>query len=122
MGLRPETLKKYAELARPILIEVAKGKRGDRSITYKDLMDEMGRPGRGYIGEVLEAICQAEHREKRPLLSALVVRKDNKQPSYGFWELRVLSPSLRNASMEEKKDRWEKEKRKAYEYWEKHDP
>ncbi len=49
MPLKPETLKKYVQLARSILIEVAKGRRRDKVITYKELMDEMGGPGRGYI-------------------------------------------------------------------------
>ncbi len=117
MGLRPETLEKYAKLARPILIEVAKGKRGDRSITYKDLMDEMGGPGRGYIGEVLEAICQAEHREKRPLLSALVVHSNDRLPGDVFWKLSVVPPHVRNGSKEEKINFWKNECDKLYKHW-----
>jgi len=122
MSLRRETLEKYVELVTPILIEVAKGKREDRVITYKNLEKEMGGPGRGYIGEVLEEVSDREYEQNRPLLSALVVRKDNKRPSHGFWELRVLPPSLRNASRQEKVDRWKQEHRKACEYWERRDP
>jgi len=122
MSLRRETLEKYVELARPILIEVAKGKRGDRSITYKQLMDEMGGPGRGYIGEVLEEVSDREYENSHTILAALVVLKDNRKPGAGWWELRILPPSLRNASREEKIDRWKKEYKHACEYWERHDP
>jgi len=119
MRLRPETLKKYTEMIRPILVRVAKKR---DFITYKELQEEMGGPGRGYIGEVLEEVCQREHEQGRPLLSALVVHRTDGLPGNGFWELRVLPPSLRNASMEEKIDHWKKEYRKAWEYWGKHDP
>ena len=122
MQLRPETLRKYVELARPILIEVARGKREGRFITYQQLMDEMGGPGRGYIGEVLKEVCTREYEDNRPLLSALVVHATEQLPGKGFWELRVLSPSLRNATMKEKMNHWEEEYRKAREYWQKHDP
>jgi len=118
MALRPETLKKYVEQARPILIEVVKGKRANKVITYKQLDEEMGGPGRGYIGEVLEEVCQREHEQGRPLLSSLVVHKTDGLPGNGFWELQVLPPSLRNASREEKIDRWKKEHKHACEYWE----
>ena len=121
MSLQPGTLKKYTEMIRPILIEVAKGKRKHKFITYKELQEEMGGPGRGYIGEVLEEVSDKEYEDGLPLLSALVVHKTDGRPGDGFWELRVLPPSLRNASMEEKIDRWEKEYRKAWEYWEEHD-
>ena len=121
MQLRPETLEMYVQLARPILMEVAKGKREDRFISYRQLMNEMGRPGRGYIGEVLEEVCAREYEVGRPLLSAFVVHASDQQPGKGFWKLRVLPPSLRNATMKEKIDRWKKE-RKVWEYWGKHDP
>ena len=121
MPLRPETLKSYLEIAKIILVEVAKGKMRDRIITYQQLMDEMGGPGRGYIGEVLEEVCDNEYENGRPLLSAVVVHKTNRLPGNGFWKLRILPPSLKNASMEEKKNHWKQECRKVWEYWEKHD-
>ena len=129
MPLRPETLETYVGLAKPILIEVAKGERGDRFITYGELMDEMGGGlGRGYIGEVLEEVSDREYENSQTVLSALVVGRDKSRPkdkwlpSKGWWELRILPPLLRNAPQKEKIDRWEKEYRKAWEYWEKHNP
>ena len=122
MSLKRETIEKYVGRARPILIEVAKGQRGERSITYRELMEEMGGPGRGYIGEVLEEVSDREYGNSHTILSALVVRKDNRRPSKGWWELRILPASLRNASVKEKIDRWEKEYSKTCEYWATHDP
>jgi len=117
MALRPETLKKYVELARPILIEVAKGKRKDKLIPYKQLMDEMGGPGRGFIGEVLEEICQSEHHEGRPLLSALVVHENNGHPGDGFWETPVVPKDVRNGTKEVKKNFWEEQCREVWKQW-----
>ena len=123
MGLRPETLEKYVELARPILIKVAKGR---TFITYKELQSKMGGPGMEDIGKVLEGVSDTEYAQGRPLLSALVVHAAvgglSGVPGDGWWELRVLPPSLRNASTEEKIDRWKKEYKHTCEYWEKHDP
>ena len=117
MQLRPETLKKYVELGRPILIEVAKGKREGKFITYQQLMDEMGGPGRGYIGEVLEEICQSEHQEGRPLLSAVVVGSKERHPGKAFWELEFVPESVRNGTKEVKKKFWEEQCRKVREQW-----
>ena len=50
MTLRPETLRKYVRLARPILIERA---REGATITYLELMNLMGGPGLEYMGEVV---------------------------------------------------------------------
>ena len=118
MALRPETLKKYTEMIRPILVRVAKKR---DFIIYKELQEEMGGPGRGYIGEVLEEISDKEYEDGLPLLSALVVHSIDRLPGGGFWELRVLPPSVRNASVEEKIDHWKKEYRKTWAYWEEHD-
>lgn len=74
--LRPDTLRKYAERARPILIEVARQK---KLIYYSDLMYRLGGPGRGYIGAVLDEISETELQAKRPKLSALVIRKNTKK-------------------------------------------
>jgi len=119
MSLRPETLKKYVELARPILVQVAKGR---TFITYIELQSKMGGPGMEDMGEVLEEVSNSECENGRPLLSALVVHKTDRLLGNGFWELRVLPPSLKNAPMEEKKKRWEEEYKKAWECWKKHDP
>lgn len=117
MALRPETLKRYVELARPILIEVAKGKRKDKLIPYKQLMDEMGGPGRGYIGEVLEEVCQREYQEGRPLLSALVVHSNDRQPGDAFWKISVMPANVRNGTKEVKKNFWEEQCREVWKQW-----
>ena len=116
MPLRPETLDKYVEMARPILIKVA---REGELITYKELSQKMGGPGRGYIGEVLKQICQGEHRHARPLLGTLVVHKYDQFPGNGFWKSSVMPESIKNSSREDKKNFWENEKTKVYEYWQK---
>ena len=119
-SLKPENLEKYVSLARNILIDVAKGKRGDKFITYRGLMEEMGGPGRGYIAEVLEEVSCREQEQGRPLLTALVVHKTDGLPGYGFWYIKTLPDSVKNASDIEKIAFWEKKCKTIWEYWEKH--
>ena len=112
--IRPETLEKYVTMARDKLIEIA-GK--GETITYKKLMNEMGGPGRGYIGQVLEEICQEEARHARPLLGALVVHTVDLLPGNGFWKLSVVRKHFSRASRKEKIDFWERERDKVYRHW-----
>ncbi len=116
MPLRRETLTKYVTMARDKIIEIAK--KGD-TITYKELMEKMGGPGRGYIGEVLEEICQREHEEGRPLLSALVVHSNDRLPGDAFWKLSLAPQHVTNGAREDKINFWRNEQRKIYEYWRK---
>ena len=116
MPLRPETLKKYVAMARPILIRMA---REGELITYKELSQKMGGPGRGYIGEVLKQICQGEHRHGRPLLGTLVVRSKVNHPGDGYWKSSVMPEPIKNGSREDKKSFWQNERIKVYEHWQK---
>jgi hypothetical protein len=114
MRLRPETLKKYAKIARDILVNNAK--KGD-TITYGELIQEMGGPGRGYIGEVLEAVCRGEHKRARPMLGAVVIHKGDRVPGHAFWNLPWIPEDIRNAPKETKIDYWKCEREKVYHYW-----
>ncbi|MBC8275560.1 MAG: hypothetical protein H8E40_11420 [Chloroflexi bacterium] len=120
MRLRPETLHHYVERARPILMDVARGNRERNFITYEDLMDEMGGPGRGYIGEVLEEVSCSEDDRDHPLLSALVIKKNKRSPSYGFWYMRCLPERVKNSSDEEKRVFWLQECDKVWYFWQHH--
>jgi hypothetical protein len=95
MRLLPETLEYYVERARGILIDIARGKRKEKFITYQELMDEMGGPGRGFIAEVLDEVSCSEHDRGHPLITALVIHRQNRQPGYGFWYIRVLPDSVK---------------------------
>lgn len=118
MALRKETLEKYVSLASDILKEVARGKRKDRFITYEELMHEMGGPGRGYIAEVLDEVSCIEHANGRPLITALVIHKGiDSRPGYGFWYIRVLPDSIKNASDYDKISFWQQECERIWRYW-----
>lgn len=112
--MRPETLEKYVAKARDKLIEVAE--KGE-TITYSELITEMGGPGRSYIGQVLKEVCQGEYRHARPLLGALVVHSVDQLPGNGFWKLSVFRKQLSRASKKEKIDFWKNERQRVYEYW-----
>jgi hypothetical protein len=117
MRLRPETLHHYVERARDILVDVARGNRKKPFIFYQELMDEMGGPGRAYIGEVLEEVCCSEDKRGHPLLSALVIHSSDRSPGYGFWRIRCLPEKVRNSSDEEKRDFWLQEREKVWYFW-----
>jgi hypothetical protein len=121
MALRPETLNYYVERTRDILIDVAKGNRTDKLITYKELMNEMGGgPGRGYIAEVLDEVSCSEHARGHPLLSALAVHSIGRTPGYGFWYIKVLPQSVQNSSDADKRVFWQQECDRVWKYWQQH--
>jgi hypothetical protein len=121
MPLRQQKLQKYVNLATTILIDVARGNRGDKFITYKELMTEMGGPGRGYIGEVLEEVCCNEYSKNRLLLSAVVIHKTDGLPGEGFWKIRVIPDVIKNASKTVKEAFWHYQCNRVWRYWQKHD-
>ena len=117
MALKAETLQKYVNIATDILQEVAQGKRQEKLITYRKLMNEMGGPGRGYIAEVLEEVSSSENANGRPLLTALVVHSSDNLPGYGFWQIRVIPDSIKIASETQKLAFWKQECEKVQTYW-----
>lgn len=125
--LRPQTRREYVAMARPILIKVAK--RGTL-ITYGELSNQMGGPGRGYIAEILEQICITEYKEGRPKLSAVVVRSDTQMVSGGFFSLPSTPEEVKRATPERwqnprlsEADRqyWQRQLQEVYRYWREHD-
>lgn len=120
MALRPQTLDYYVGRTRDILIDVARGNRTKKFITYGDLMAEMGGPGRGHIAEVLEEVSCSEHERSHPLLSALVIHNGNRSPGYGFWYIRVLPERVKNSSDIEKRVFWLQECERVWQFWQAH--
>lgn len=120
MALRPETLDYYVGRTRDILMDVARGNRERKFITYRELMDEMGGPGRAHIGEVLEEVSCSEHQRGYPLLSALVIHSGSRSLGYGFWYIRVLPERIKNSSDIEKRVFWLQECEKVWEFWRHH--
>ncbi len=118
MRLRPETLEMYIRLARTRLIALAKQ---GKTITYRELMQEMGGPGRGYIKQVLQRVCQGEYEQGRPLLGSLVVLAHGGHPGNGYWESQMARKTIGSKSSKQAKiEFWQRERQKVYDYWQKH--
>ena len=117
--LRPETLRMYVTMTRNIIIEVARGKRKYKHITYYELMDEMGGPGRGYIAEVLDKVSCDSYTKDEILLSALVIHTPSggSIPGDGFWHIGILPKSVGKASKKEKTAFWKKECNKVWSFY-----
>ena len=76
------------------------------------------RIGRGKAaGQILGDICQHEHSQSRPLLSAVVVNKGTGMPSEGFWGLSGIPPNLTNR---QRPVFWARELIKVINYWQEH--
>jgi len=60
--------------------------------TYSDIaplanLDMGNQADRNKIGEILGEISTFEHEHKRPLLSVIVIHRDNNMPGQGFFNL-----------------------------------
>ena len=100
----------YVPRARRLLVERARAR---ETVPYGSIQNDLG--GRGFVGQVLDALNLEEHAKGRPMLSALVVNAGpNGMPSVGFFKLaRRLKPASRSLS---DRDLWEAERDAVYAY------
>lgn len=117
MPLNPDVLATYVNQARSILIREA---RKGNNVKYNQLMGEMGGPGRGYIGEVLEEVTDSENKLGRPILSSIVVHQNGLGPGEGFWRLGCISPTLKNSPRSVKIAFWQAQCQNVWNYWKVH--
>jgi len=74
--------------------------------------------GRGKAaGQILGDICEHEHSQGRPLLSAVVVNKATGMPSEGFWGLSGIPSNLTNR---QRPVFWARELIRVINYWQEH--
>jgi len=67
---------------------------------------------------MLDEINRFEHEHKRPMISALVIAKQENRPGSGFW---VCATDLGKFIKGEDEDRfWSDELRRVWEYWASH--
>ena len=97
------------EDVRQRLIEAA---RDQRLVIYEELMRDFHIARGRHIANVLCEISEYEHDCGRPVLSAIVVRKQGRKPSGGFWEMSFVS---RNVP-------WEHYRDEVHRYWSKASP
>lgn len=89
------------------------------SVNYSDIAPMVGLNmesayDRNQIARVLDGISRAEHLAGRPLLSAVVIRKDENMPGNGFFTL------ARGLGLHTKGDNfefWLAELRRVHDYW-----
>jgi hypothetical protein len=112
MRSKPElVLKVYAKL-----IKVAHAK---SSITYGEIAKIMGLRVRGNsmsreVGQILGEISEFEHREGRPMLSAVVIREDLDKPGNGFFK---LAKDLKGITISDEITFWKAELEEVYKGW-----
>lgn len=106
------------EELRQKLIEVA---RDAEVITYNEIREIAGvgqfdiPASRKQIGDVLEEICEYEHENGRPMLSAVVVSKGTGFPGGGFFDLAKRLGLM--GRMETQVTFFSKELKKVHDYW-----
>ncbi len=121
--LSPQKMEAYVKQARKILLDVARKR---RTITYQELMDRMGgKPGKGYIGQVVGRVSEIDFEQRGIKLSALVARDDTKTVGGGFFGLPGTPVSIKRTTPQELEDShlseadkkyWQSEKEKVYRY------
>ncbi len=102
--LGSDLLETYVPLVRKALARAAAQR---RLVPYMEIANEFG--GRGYFGQVLDALNRREHDRGNPLLSAIVVSAETGRPSNGFFllaeELRLIrARSERRLFWEQQRD------------------
>ncbi len=99
------------------ILSVAKAK---GTINYSEIaplaqLDMSRELDRQRIGSILDDISRAEHLAGRPLLSAVVIRRDTNNPGTGFFEL-ARELGLLSAN-EERDEYWVKELNRVHQHW-----
>lgn len=105
------------------LIEKARNKQ--KPIYYEDVAAVMGKTpeekmGHYWVNEtgyMLKEICEYEHKHNRPMLSAIVVLKDDEIPDKDFFELARKLGKLTSVSKQDEKAFWKQELLAIYETW-----
>jgi len=102
------------EMIYAILIQLAKKK---TTIFYSELGNHIGlKPGNylGFkLGSILDQINRDEHKHGKPMLSAVVITKQNGIPAPGFFD---LAKELKGFSGD-KIDFWNHELKDVYNAW-----
>lgn len=100
------------------LIGVAKS---ESTISYQEIAKIMNLGSAGNymakeVGEMVGTISLTEHIFQRPLLSAVVVRRDTNEPGKGFFEL-AESLGVFDSNNQAQTDFWKQELQKVYGVW-----
>lgn len=124
--IRKNTLRDHVEALYPYLREEA---RKNRLIDYDDAKDHLGT-SRRYLGRVLGAINECEHRKDNPLLTAIVVRDTKidgeRRPSMGFFTWPCVRdrqpdcwshPDHDGSPSEKQLKYWKEERDRVWEAW-----
>ena len=96
----------------------------DETMTYGDIAPILGLRPSGHhmgveIGKRLDEINRDEHRQGRPMLSAVVVGSESGIPGDGFFKLARKFGNLVGETTEARRDFWVKEKAAVYSTWRK---
>ncbi len=107
--LRPETVQRYLPRLRDRLVRAARQK---QLVTYGELIEHLGT-SRAWIGPLLVTIAEQEHASGRPVLTAIVVHKGDREPGPGFWLLPMVSDPQ---SARARRQLWEAECNRVWNY------
>jgi len=76
--------------------------------------------GRREIGCIVGEICKSEVHQGRPMLAAVVVRKDSHMPGEGFFKGAQKLGLFQGDSDKDKQAFWVQELKKVHSYWSSH--
>lgn len=81
--LSDRLVRRYLPDVRLYLVEAARDR---RMLHYQELADLVGT-NRVYLYQLLDALVRQEHERGRPIISAIVVRRDRGVPGPGFYRI-----------------------------------
>ncbi len=115
MGYRGEKI--YIKVYYKLIKIAEKGE----TINYGKIGDMMSLPQGQYMGQQVGIICDEinndEHINGRPMLSAVVIRKDWEMPGDGFFECAKSLRKFDGNTEREKRIFWQNEIKKVYKEW-----
>jgi len=102
-----------------VYCELIKAAQQRKTIYYEDIARIMKLPTRGdhmakEVGQILGEISECEHNQGRPLLSAIVIRKDTGMPGEGFFK---LARQLNKFQGQDEQNFWKNELQAVYGTW-----
>jgi len=76
--------------------------------------------GQRSLGPILGEICKSEVHQGRPMLGAVVVRKDSHMAGEGFFKGARKLDLFQGSTDKDKREFWVQELKKVHDYWSSH--
>jgi hypothetical protein len=91
-----------------------------KGMIYYSQIAPVAGVGQRNLGPILGEVCQSEVHQGRPMLGAVVVRKDSHMPGEGFFKGARKLGLFQGSTDKERREFWGQELKKVHGYWSSH--